>query len=81
MSKSLVICTTALGLFLLSPPSHAYLDPGTGSMIIQGLIAAIAAASIAGKMYWHRFMVFLGKREDTGTADNDLENSEPPKSD
>lgn len=35
-------------------PAYAYLDPGTGSIILQGLLAAIAGATAAVGVYWHR---------------------------
>ena len=38
----------------------AYLDPGTGSLIIQGLIAAFAGAAIALRAYWKRIQRSLG---------------------
>ena len=44
----------ALVLVLLPSPALAYIDPGTGSFVIQGIIAAIVGAGIAIKMYWHR---------------------------
>ncbi len=32
-----------VGLISYTSPAYAYLDPGTGSMIIQGLVAGLAA--------------------------------------
>lgn len=46
-------------------PVLAYLDPGTGSMIIQLLLGGIAGAMVVGKLYWHRFKSFFSRR---GTA-------------
>ena len=46
-------------------PVYAYLDPGTGSAILQGLLAALAALAVVGKLYWHRLAKFLGFRKDT----------------
>lgn len=46
---------------LLQSESHAYLDPGTGSILIQGLIAGIAATALVVKTYWYRIKSFLGK--------------------
>lgn len=43
---------TTVGLY--STPASAYLDPGTGSMLVQGLIGAIAAAAFTVKLYWHK---------------------------
>jgi len=37
-----------------------YLDPGTGSLILQAIIAAIAGVSVAAKLYWHSFLKILG---------------------
>jgi hypothetical protein len=44
-------------------PAHAYIDPGTGSALIQGLIAATAAVGITLKLYWHRIVAFIGRRK------------------
>lgn len=32
----------------------AYLDPGSGSLLLQGLIGGIASAIVIGKVYWKR---------------------------
>lgn len=44
-------------------PASAYLDPGSGSAIFQGVLAAIAAVAIALKLYWHKILVLLGIRK------------------
>lgn len=41
--------------------AHAYLDPGTGSLILQALIAGIAAALAAVKIFWLKITIFFGK--------------------
>ena len=46
-------------ILLCALPAHAYLDPGTGSALIQGLIAAIAAIGITARLYWHRIAEFM----------------------
>jgi hypothetical protein len=40
-------------------PAHAYLDPGTGSLMIQGLIASIAAGATVAGLYWHKVKMFF----------------------
>jgi hypothetical protein len=32
----------------------AYLDPGTGSMVLQVVVGGIAAVGVAGRYYWRR---------------------------
>ena len=44
---------------LLANPVYAYLDPGTGSMLLQGLLAGIMAAGVTIGIYWRRFKAFF----------------------
>lgn len=41
----------------------AYIDPGTGSIILQAIIGAVVGAIIAVKLFWHRILKFLGIRK------------------
>jgi len=50
-------------IMVMVKPAHAYLDPGSGSAILQGVLAAIAAVAIALKLYWHKILVLLGIRK------------------
>jgi hypothetical protein len=42
-----------------SSQAHAYLDPGTGSMLLQGAIAGIATLAYTVKIYWYRIKAFI----------------------
>lgn len=57
-----------VAVLLFAPPAYAYLDPGTGSMIVQALIAAFAAVSVSVGIFWKRLKAFFerGKEEDPG---------------
>jgi hypothetical protein len=37
----------------------AYLDAGSGSMILQMLVGGLAAVGVTAKMYWSRIKSFL----------------------
>jgi hypothetical protein len=39
---------------VLETPVDAYLDPGSGSMLLQILLGGFAAVGVIGKLYWHR---------------------------
>ena len=41
----------------------AYIDPGTGSIILQALVASVVGAAIAVKLFWHRILKFFGLRK------------------
>ena len=55
--------------------AHAYLDPATGSLIIQTVVGGLAAAALVVKTYWHQIKSKLGLSSDesgsstTGTED------------
>lgn len=49
-----------LFLILCSQPAWAYLDPGTGSMLLQVILGGIAAIGVALKLFWHKIRVALG---------------------
>jgi hypothetical protein len=49
-------------------PMFAYLDPGTGSMIIQLLLGGVAGAMVVGKLYWQRFKSFFSRKEAVSPA-------------
>jgi hypothetical protein len=42
----------------------AYLDPGSGSMILQILAGGVAAIAVTAKLYWTRLLKFLRIRKD-----------------
>jgi hypothetical protein len=41
----------------------AYLDPGTGSMLVQLVVGGAAAVAVAAKLYWRRLMSLLRIRK------------------
>lgn len=46
----------------------AYLDAGTGSMLLQLLVGGIAAIGVAAKFYWRRLLKLLRIRKDEPDA-------------
>lgn len=48
-------------LVLFPPQAHAYLDPGTGSYIIQVLAAVIFAGLFVLKTWWTQVKYFVSK--------------------
>ena len=57
LKKLLII----LILFLPSVKAYAYIDPGTGSFILQTIIGAIAAIGAYVTLYWRKFKNFIDK--------------------
>ena len=60
----------ASGLLLTASPAQAYIDPGTGSFLIQGIIAAVVGIGVAVKLFWHKIKAAVtGKSVDIDDDD------------
>jgi hypothetical protein len=53
--------------------AYGYIDPGTGSLIIQSVIGAIAAIGVTVKIYWHKLRLLFSKRRQSTDDDTKLE--------
>ena len=53
-----------LGIAAIVVPTsaQAYIDPGTGSYVVQAVVAAIAGGAMAIKVYWHNLKVYFSGR-------------------
>ena len=61
MKKILLISFTFIMLF--NTKAFAYLDPGTGSIILQGILGAIAAGVSYCSIYWQKIKKFFNKKK------------------
>lgn len=52
-------------LIILPVTSFGYLDPGSGSLILQGAIGAIAVALATGKLWWYRLKSLFSSKQDS----------------
>jgi hypothetical protein len=49
--------------------AFAYLDPGTGSMLLQVILGGIAAIGVALKLFWHKIRIALGMSRHAASED------------
>ena len=60
--NALFIVTLTIAVGALSPEkAHAYLDAGTGSYVIQIVIASLAAALFSIKLWWRRIVATVSQ--------------------
>ncbi len=59
---ALFVTIVAAVLLVLERPAHAYLDPGSGSMLLQVLLGGFAAVGVAARLYWHRLTAAFRRR-------------------
>ena len=64
------VAVLALAIALAPGRADAYLDPGTGSMILQATLATIMGALLILKTYWRRIRsAFSRKQTDPSGSD------------
>jgi hypothetical protein len=73
LASVLIACT----LLVSSGGAHAYIDPGTGSYILQIVIAGLVGAAFTLKLFWKRIQLFFHK----GSAKQDGRRAEKPTDD
>lgn len=54
LAVALIVATTG--------PAHAYLDPGTGSIILQAIIGGLAMGAVTARLYWNKITGFFKRR-------------------
>ncbi len=59
-SPGFLLALTAMLVGASTSTAHAYLDPGTGSIILQVLLGGVAGLALACKLYWQKFVSMLG---------------------
>ncbi len=52
--------TLAMSVVVISPAS-AYIDPGSGSLVFQAVIAAAVAIPVAFAAFWRRIVGFFSR--------------------
>ncbi len=54
--------TVVFALISSSSQVYAYLDPGTGSMLIQMIIGGIVAGFFTLRMYWYQLKSYVRRK-------------------
>ncbi len=68
-SNSVAVILSAV-IISSATPAHAYVDPGTGSLLLQSIIGGIVGGMFIIRTYWARFRAFLsGQRGDVSTEE------------
>jgi hypothetical protein len=55
LAAVIVLATTA--------PAYAYLDPGTGSIILQAILGGLAMGAVTARLYWAKLKSFFMRRQ------------------
>jgi len=70
-TKHMMALNVAAWVICLAGPAYAYVDPGTGSMMVQMIIAGAAAGFTTIGLYWTKLVRFIRRDRRTKTPDPD----------
>lgn len=62
--RAFLVAAVVLGALALPGRADAYVDPGTGSMILQTVIAVLAVGAAAVAAFWQRIKAFVSRLRD-----------------
>ena len=67
----------------LTAPSVAlaYLDPGSGSMLLQLVLGGLAGLAVIAKLYWHRLLGLFGRQAPQEESESDMDSTSLTASD
>jgi len=64
--KYIMLMLISVGLMTM--PAHAYIDPGTGGVLISSIIGFFVAIGVLVKTYWYKLKsIFSSKNDDDET--------------
>jgi hypothetical protein len=73
MKTTLILSMTSVAMLTSALPAHAYLDPGTGTLIVQSIVGGAAAAMTIAGVYISRirngFSRLIGRELSETTKD------------
>ena len=69
-SKQFPCCLLLFILISSSAPAYAYLDPGTISLTLQAVFAAVAGIALLWRQWFWRLLQFLGIKKGKNQEDD-----------
>ncbi len=72
VNNTIYILAILIGTFILFPKStYAYLDPGSGSYVVQILIASLAGIGFFLKTYWNQIRGIFSRKNKSSNKKSD----------
>ena len=69
-----------LGAAFFPSVAHAYLDPGSVSMVLQATIGAVLAFTVTIGVYWQKFLNLFRKKSKAAKSIEMIKKHKEPKS-
>jgi len=66
----LLIFSIIMFFLLMTSNAYAYIDPGSGSLILQLILGGVAGLVVIIKLYWDRFLTMFRIRKKTDESED-----------
>ena len=63
MKTSSTALLTGICLLMIATPAYAYVDPGTGGMLVQLVTGGVAGLFVLARLYWTRVKDSFRKKD------------------
>jgi hypothetical protein len=71
MKRALLLCVLVVWCLVVGERAAlAYVDPNSGSMLLQVILGGAAGIALIVRLYWRRFLSLIGLRERETTRDD-----------
>ena len=67
-----ILISSFVFVILFNNKAFAYLDPGTGSIIVQMIIGGLVGVGIAIKVFWYRIKTALSPGFKKNNSDDEI---------
>ncbi len=82
MKSALTHGISAVALIVCAvEPAYAYLDPGTGNIILQAVLATVAGALVSLKLYGQKILILFKRMFGRNPESSPTAGSEAPRPD
>jgi hypothetical protein len=58
----LILCSAVFATVVFPATLYAYIDPVSGSMLLQAIVAAIVGIGVGARLYWTRLQRLFSRR-------------------
>ncbi len=73
------VISITLFISLSSSAAYAYIDPGSGSIILASIVAGFVAIRTAVKLYWQKFCALFAKSKKKVSVEEQLNSDKDKK--
>ncbi|RPJ72173.1 MAG: hypothetical protein EHM24_00120 [Acidobacteria bacterium] len=71
MAQTRILVLAAAILLVWDARAEAYLDPGSGSMLVQLLLGGVAGLAVLLNLFWKRLLERFGRGREHGAGRSD----------